>query len=134
MKNNQFIFEIYSSDGKKTSLEIEALYVNIPGYGVRGILKNHEKMIANLSISTIYVYTNNEKKYFALSGGILDVKKDKTIILADTYENRSEIDKDRALKAKEKAEKTLSELNKKDIDYELAELSLKKAINRLSIL
>lgn len=105
MKNNQFVFEIFSSDGKKTSLEIEALYVNIPGYGVRGILKNHEKMIANLNISTIYVYVNNEKKYFALSCGILDVKKDKTIILADTYEERSEIDKDRALKAKEKAEK-----------------------------
>lgn len=134
MKSNQFQFTIYSSDGKKVSLEIEALYVNVPGYGVRGILKCHEKMICNLDISSIYVYSNNEKKYFALSGGVLDVKKNEAIILADTFEARSEIDKDRALKAKENAIKKLNELKKNDVNYQLVELSLKKAINRLSIL
>ncbi len=137
MAYKEFDFEIISSDGKKTSLKIEFLCIKIPNYGERTFLKGHVDYVASLDVSSFYVKEKEKGKhtYFAISGGILSVKQDKIIILADTFETREEIDKDRAINEKERAEKLLSQIDNDDkLMVENAEFSLKKAINRLSLL
>ncbi|MCI7797103.1 MAG: ATP synthase F1 subunit epsilon [Candidatus Onthovivens sp.] len=136
MAYRSFEFEIISSDGKKQILSIELLCIKIPTYGKRTFLKGHIDYVATLDVSSFYVKEkdNGNNTYFAISGGILSVTKNKILILADTFETRDEIDKDRAINEKEKAELLLKDNDSDKVLIESAEFSLKKALNRLSIL
>lgn len=133
MSTRSFKFEILSSDGKKYIDDIDELYVHVKDLGMRGFLKGHVPFICTLDISTFYIVKNNEKFYFSISGGILNFKKDLTIILADTFESKNEIDKDRAINEKTEAENKLLEHEESEYGLKEAEFSLKKAINRLSL-
>ena len=134
MKNNLFLFEIISIDGKKMSCEISELNVKTPS-GMIGILKNHYPLISFIDISTFNIVVNNKRGYYAVSGGVLNVKKEKVVILCDTFESETEIDKDRQLQKKEIAIDILNNTTKYDsLDLARAERSLKKAINRLSLI
>ncbi|MCI7632635.1 MAG: ATP synthase F1 subunit epsilon [Mollicutes bacterium] len=136
MAYRSFEFEIISSDGKKQVLSIEFLCIKIPTYGERTFLKGHIDYVATLDVSSFYVKEKDKgnNTYFAISGGILSVTKNKILILADTFETRDEIDKDRAINEKEKAELLLKDNDSDKVLIESAEFSLKKALNRLSIL
>jgi F-type H+-transporting ATPase subunit epsilon len=132
--SNLINLEIVSEDGKVISLQVEDIYVQIKGYGIMGFLKDCAPFIGIIDISSFYVSLNRKKKYFAISGGIIDVRKDKTIILADTFESEDEIDKDRAQKEKDNALNKMKEIEKSDeFTYKTLEFSLKKAINRLNL-
>ena len=136
MAYRSFEFEIISSDGKKQILSIELLCIKIPTYGERTFLKGHIDYVATLDVSSFYVKEKDKgnNTYFAISGGILSVTKNKILILADTFETRDELDKDRAINEKEKAELLLKDNDSDKVLIESAEFSLKKALNRLSIL
>ena len=134
MKNNLFLFEIISIDGKKMSCEISELNVKTPS-GMIGILKNHYPLISFIDISTFNIVVDNKREYYAVSGGVLNVKKEKVVILCDTFESETEIDKDRQLHKKDIAIDILNNTTKYDsLDLARAERSLKKAINRLSLI
>lgn len=134
MKTNEFLFEIYSSDGKKFSSPVSELTVKTSN-GEIGILKGHYPLVAFLDISIFNATIDNKKIYFAVCGACLHVKENKAIILADTFETRDELDKNRLLKKKEEAIKRLQILQKEySADLIEAERSLKKALNRLSLL
>lgn len=135
MTNSLINFELISSDGKYLNKQIESVYVRVPTYGVMGFLSGSAPLVGALDISNFYIVFKGKKEYFAMSGGMLDVRKDKIIILADTFESREELDKERILEAKKRAEQKLAKLSKEDaLDYEMAEFSLKKAINRLNLI
>ena len=57
----------------------------------------------------------------------------KVTVLIETAERADAVDKDRALKAKEKAEAALSQLTKEHSDYEKMRLALLRAVNRISV-
>lgn len=134
MKNNQFLFEIYSSDGKKYSEYIDELNVKTKS-GEIGILKNHAPLVAFLGISTFNIIKDGEKEYFSVSGANLSIDKDKTLILAETFERKNELNKEKIMKAKEDSEKILSSKSKlNNLELVSAEKTLKKAINRLNLL
>ena len=131
----KFLFTIISADGKSFEAQIDELNVETTD-GVVGILAGHLPLVAHLKISNFNIKIDNSFKYFAITGGILSVEKDKTIILADAFEESSEIDKKRVLRAKERAENRLNglALNDNDFDRKRAELALERALNRLKIL
>ena len=134
MKTNEFLFEIYSSDGKKFSSPVSELTVNTSN-GEICIFKVNYQLVAFLDISIFNATIDNKKIYFAVSGACLHVKENKAVILADTFETRDELDKNRLLKKKEEAMKRLQILQKDNCaDLIEAERSLKKALNRLSLL
>ena len=134
MKTNEFLFEIYSSDGKKFSSPVSELTVKTSN-GEIGILKGHYPLVAFLDISIFNATIDNKKIYFAVSGACLNVKENKDFILYYTFETRDELDKNRLLKKKEEAMKRLQILQKDNCaDLIEAERSLKKEINRLRLL
>ena len=104
-----------------------------PGaFGLFEILFNHAPYIVTLEIGELRVIKGAEVKYFSTSGGYCEVLKNKIIVLAETAESSDEIDQERALEAKERAEKRLKS-RKPGVDFDRARLALFKAINRLKI-
>ena len=103
-------------------------------HGVLGILPNHQPLISTVTISEMKIVMNGQKFYYAVGGGILDVKKDLTILLLNSVERVDEIDIGRAILAKERAEARLKEAQHDDqIDVVRAQASLLKALNRIKI-
>lgn len=135
MKINKTKLEIYSKDGKSYLEYIDSIYVRIAGYGAMGFLKNSAPVLARIDISHFYFKIDNKKTYFAISGGIIDVKPDKIVILADTFERYDEIDEKRAYHEKIRAEKELLEHSQSEgFEYNVYDFSLKKAVNRLELI
>ena len=133
MNKDEFNFKIVASDGKVFEAPITLLNVNSKD-GSFGIMKNHIPLVAFLGISTFNIISNNEQKYFACSEGVLRVENGGATIVAGTFETREELDKDRLLQKKEEAERKISLAGDKELDLISAETSLKKALNRLSLL
>lgn len=99
--------------------------------GELGILPGHIPLVAPLTISALRLKRDNDEDLVAISGGFIEVRPDKVTILSPSAEKAETIDVDRALAAKERAERRLAE--QKDIDKVRAEASLQRALNRLEI-
>ncbi len=60
----------------------EADMVTLPGInGSFQILKNHAPLIANLNKGTIRIHAGSNKQSFDVSGGLVEVLKNKVIVL-----------------------------------------------------
>jgi F-type H+-transporting ATPase subunit epsilon len=101
--------------------------------GELGILPGHIPMVAPLQIGVVRLKNGGSQEFVAVSGGFLEVRPDKVTILAQAAEKSSDIDAERALRAKERAEQRLREAQQANVDFKRAELALQRAINRLSI-
>ena len=69
----------------------------------------------------------------AVSGGFLEVRPDRVIVLADTAERAEEIDISRAEEARKRAEKRLEERYVPGVDAARAEAALRRSLVRLKI-
>ncbi|MDC3425021.1 F0F1 ATP synthase subunit epsilon [Aquibacillus sp. 3ASR75-11] len=101
-------------------------------YGELGILPGHIPLVAPLSISAVRLKGNNTTENLAVNGGFLEVRPDKVTILAQSAEKPTDIDVERAKKAKQRAESRL-QANQDDLDFKRAEYALKRAMNRLDV-
>ncbi len=101
--------------------------------GEFGLLSNHMPLVVMLAISRMeIIFDNEEKKEYAVSGGMLQFANNEVRILTDTIEGEDEIDLERAIKARERAEKRLAS-HATDINMRRAEIALQKAINRINV-
>ena len=128
---NKFKLSMVTADGKKIVDEVEILNV-VTSSGALGIMAHHHPLIAVIEISHLNYKKDGQTFEFSIGGGVLSVSNEEVSILADSFETKDEIDFERAEKAKLRAEERLKskELN---IDIKKAELSLKRALNRLSM-
>lgn len=97
-----------------------------------GILPNHVPYTAALGVGGLTVIKDGQKRVAAISGGFVDVSKEETVILARTCEWEDEIDTQRAEQAAERARQTLRK-DEHGHEYDVAEIKLKKAVNRIRI-
>ncbi|MFN3695560.1 MAG: ATP synthase F1 subunit epsilon, partial [Ignavibacterium sp.] len=93
---------------------------------------NHAPIISTFEIGMIKIDLTDKSKYFATAGGTIEVLNNKVLVLADSIESSDQIDIDRALKAKERAEKRLAE-KKAETDIARAQAALARALNRIKI-
>ena len=106
-------------------------YVGAQGMeGDFGVLPGHAALLAALRVGHIFYKDGNDTRYIFVSGGFAEVSNDKVIILAETATRAEDIDKERAEKAKARAEERLRSKNA-DIDQIRAEAALQRAVNRL---
>lgn len=129
-----FLLEIVTPDHLAYSGEVDGLTV----YGIEGalgILPGHIPFITPLQVAPISIKKGNEYSSIAVSGGFVEVRQDKVVVLAESAELEKEIDVERAVAAKERAERRLDAVkrNQADIDFQRAELSLKRAMNRIEV-
>jgi F-type H+-transporting ATPase subunit epsilon len=124
-----FTLRVVSPEGNV--LKEEAEFVVLPGEsGEIGILPNHAPLITAMDIGVIRYTVNGTTKKIATSGGFVEVADNKVTILADTAEPGEAIDLQRALAAKERAEKRLAE-RVKEVDVRRAEYALRRASARI---
>jgi len=120
--------EIVSQD--RVVFQGEADIVVLPGMdGQMGILPRHAPVLTALNYGIITVRLNNIEEYFTVAGGVAEVLPDKITVLADAAENVEEIDIERALKAKERAEERLKLITTSDADRYLRVSSALKRSN-----
>ncbi len=108
----------------------------VPGTeGVFGAMANHAPLLATLKIGEMHYLNEGNTVRIALSGGFCDVSNNRMTVLAESAEISAEIDVERALKAKERAERRLQEAvaRKEEIDLVRAQAALARALTRIRI-
>jgi len=127
-----FTLEIISPAGMVYSGPMK--HVRAPGVeGSFGVLPGHTPFITSLQIGVIEGTTEkNSELFVATSGGMAEVHGDKVVVLAETAEEKSKIDLERAMAAKDRAEKRLGVADQ-DIDTQRARLAFARAINRMKV-
>ena len=100
--------------------------------GQLGILPRHTPLMTMLQPGELRVRKGGEEFFLAISGGFLEVRPDRVIVLADAAERVEEIDAARAEEAKRRAEERLRE-RVSDADVARAEAALHRAIARLEV-
>jgi len=98
--------------------------------GQLGILPHHAPLMTMLQPGDLVIKKGTEEDTLTISGGFLEVRPDKVIVLADACERAEEIDETRAEEAKKRAQEALKEA-KAPADLAAAEASLRRSLARL---
>jgi F-type H+-transporting ATPase subunit epsilon len=96
------------------------------------ILPKHAPLITMLAPGELVIRKDGDEQYLVISGGFMEVMPDKVIVLADACERSDEIDLDRAVAAKQRAEERLKVLTP-ELDQSRAEAALRRSIARLRV-
>ena len=126
-----FKLEIVTAERMVFSDEVTALLA----WGVEGqlgILPHHAPLMTMLQPGDLMIRKDREEEYLALSGGFLEVRPDKVIILADACERADEIDVVRAEEAKKRAQETMKAAPL-TVDAASAEAALRRSLARLKV-
>jgi len=108
--------------------------VVLPGSeGYFGVLPGHAALLATLGIGELMYRKDAAPYHLALTGGFAEVRNDKVIVLAENAERPDEIDRERAQRARERAERRLAGREGVDIDYARAQAALMRALIRLQV-
>ncbi|MGQ9907427.1 MAG: ATP synthase F1 subunit epsilon [Candidatus Flexifilum sp.] len=90
--------------------EPEADMVVIPASeGIMGVLPHHAPVLTTLGFGELIVRKGRAEERFAIYGGVVDVRPDKVVVLADMAESSYEIDMQAIEAARASAEKLLAQ-------------------------
>jgi F-type H+-transporting ATPase subunit epsilon len=101
--------------------------------GQLGILPHHTPLMTMLNPGELVVKQAGTEVSLAVSGGFMEVRPDRVIVLADTAERADEIDLSRAEEARKRAEKAMAEAPAGAEASLAAEAALQRALTRLKV-
>jgi len=126
-------FQLEIVTPEKKVVDTSAEEVQIPGKnGYLGVLPGHAPLITELAVGEITYRTGAEEQRLSVAWGFVEVLPDKVTILAESAERPSEIDVERARKAKARAEQRLTS-GDTTVDVERSLDALHKAETRLDV-
>ena len=98
--------------------------------GQLGILPHHAPLMTILQPGDLVIKKGGEEEALTLSGGFLEVRPDKVVVLADACERAEEIDVARAEEAKKRAQEALKTA-RTTVDAAAAEAALRRSLVRI---
>lgn len=104
--------------------------------GQLAILPHHAALMTTLDFGELLFRRGQEESTFAISGGFMEVRRDRVTVLADRAEAADEIDASRAEAARARAEDRLSrarEQSARDVDIARAQAALQRSLLRLRV-
>lgn len=116
---------------RKLFEELNADMVILPGIeGEMGILPHHAPLLTTLAVGEMVVRKGNAEERFAIYGGVVDIRPDKVIVLADAAESNYALDAEKIEQARKSALERLANPANTDqaaamADLRRADLSLK---------
>jgi F-type H+-transporting ATPase subunit epsilon len=131
IKEEELKVIIHTPDGIKA--ESMANHIVAPGEeGDIMILPEHCGLVVPLRVGVLHLHHPDEVEYYAVSGGTLSVENDIVSVSAFSAEHGDDIDKERAERARERAEAVLDSETEDHIIKE-AQAALYRALIRLEI-
>ena len=127
---NTFHLEIVAPDSTPFCGEAERLLVKTTE-GYIEILHNHTDYLATIDTGKAKITCNGKARVASVSGCFLTVKDNNVKLIVNTFEFADEIDLNRALRAKEAAERMLAEATDKEKAAK-AQAKLMRALSRIS--
>jgi F-type H+-transporting ATPase subunit epsilon len=109
----------------------EVVAPGIEGYF--GVLPGHAPFLTTLGIGELTYRLGRDEHHLAVVGGFVEVRNDKVIVLADTAERPEDIDRARAERARERAERRLTGRGADEVDFARAQAALLRALTRLQV-
>jgi F-type H+-transporting ATPase subunit epsilon len=107
--------------------------IQIPGAeGYLGVLPGHAPLFTELKVGELSYRKGSNWTSLAVAWGFAEVLPDQVRVLAETAERANEIDLERAIKAKERAEQRLTK-GGEDVDYDRARVALQRALIRIQV-
>lgn len=129
---DEMMLEIVTPEKMAFSGKVEE--VTIPGSeGEFGALRGHAPLLAGVAIGELHYTQENKRVHYAINTGYAEVTPVKVTILVETAERSDLIDKERAQRAKDRAEERISKMNKEDVEFEKVQTALQRAIARISV-
>jgi F-type H+-transporting ATPase subunit epsilon len=108
--------------------------VTIPGTeGEFGVLKGHAPLLSSVDHGELSFIRDHTKTRYAVHSGYAEVSSSRVTVLVESAERADQIDRERAIRARERAEEKLTKLSKDDSDFERARLALLRAVTRLNV-
>ena len=113
---------------------IQADEVRAPGaLGGFGIRKDHTPFMSKLAPGRLTIVDGGNETHYAIGGGFLQVADNKVIVLADSAEEREEIDVERAQRAFQESTERLRRLTEGDENYPEEAARVRRATARLDV-
>jgi len=123
--------EIVTPD--KSLVRDEVDEVQVPAAeGYMGILPGHTPLLALLKVGELWYRKGSEKFYLSIALGFVEVLPDRVTILAQLAERPEDIDRERAERARRRAEERMAKPTP-EIDFERARIALMKSMVRLQV-
>ena len=128
----QIHLEVVTPSGPIISDDVDI--VTAPGVGGEfGVLANHAPFLSTIKTGTLSFKQDKQTKYLMVSGGFSEVSNNKITFLVESAEYGHDIDVDRAMRAKERAEKRIAQAQSQaeKLNRVRAEAALQRALARL---
>ena len=128
----QIALEVVTPSGAVVNEDVDI--VNAPGYGGDfGVLAHHAPFLSTIKTGILSYESGKKREYLMVSGGFCEVSNNKVTFLVESADFGHEIDVERAMRAKERAEKRLAQAAAHDesVNVARAEASLQRALVRL---
>ena len=123
--------DIVTAEGAVYSEDVDVVIA--PGVeGQLGILPHHTPLMTMLQPGELRARKGGEELILVITGGFLEVRPDRVIVLADAAERVEEIDAARAEEAKRRAQERLRQPIP-EVDAARVEASLRRALARLQV-
>ena len=126
---NTFQLEIITPTQIFTEGQVSYVRAESPD-GQFGIMAKHTPATIALGIGEIKVVKDGKETFYATNGGFADIQKESVLLLVETAEKISDIDKDRAESARQRAQERLQN---KEVDRARTQTAIAKAKNRLKV-
>jgi len=129
-------FELATPTRLVVSSEVDEVVA--PGTeGYFGVLPGHAAFLTTLGAGELTYRQGREEQHLAVIGGFAEVSGERVIVLAEGAERPEEIDRERAERAKTRAEQRLAGKSpttaSEEIDYTRALAALTRALTRLQV-
>lgn len=130
------LFELATPARMLVSVEVDEVVA--PGTeGYFGVLPGHAAFLTTLKPGTVTYRSGQTEQQLAVLGGFAEVRAERVVILAENAERPEEIDRERAERARQRAEMRLQgrspEGSNEEIDFARALAALSRALTRLLV-
>ena len=130
------IFELATPTRMLVTAEVDEVVA--PGVeGYFGVLPGHAAFLTTLGSGEVTYRSGQREEHLAVAGGFAEVRAERVIILAEQAERPEEIDRERADRARQRAEMRLQGKNpdggQEEIDYSRAMAAMARSLARLHV-